>query len=150
MVDINCKKCGAKLPEGAKFCLSCGSKIEEKKKPEPKPQPQTPPPSTPTPISQPRAPMGNMFETLFSKTLILAGVLLGLLLAWIGSIVSWWSFQGGSIIGSFGFFALSVFLFGGGLTNSLIDKNIRLGMLISGAITVSMGLSSAGLLSNLI
>ncbi|MBO7325960.1 MAG: zinc ribbon domain-containing protein [Clostridia bacterium] len=27
---VSCGKCGAKLPQGAKFCLECGEKVEEK------------------------------------------------------------------------------------------------------------------------
>lgn len=42
-----CPKCGAQIPNGAKFCGGCGTKIEQQQAPQPqKPQPEKPPKPT--------------------------------------------------------------------------------------------------------
>ena len=74
---IQCKQCGAELPEHAKFCLQCGARMEEPEPPAPQGfEPQPPPPARqPAPIPdldfvQP-ALTGGMFLGLLSSLPIL-------------------------------------------------------------------------------
>jgi zinc-ribbon domain len=70
---IQCKQCGAELPEHAKFCLQCGARMEE-------PEPETPAPQgfeqqPPPPARQP-APMPDLD---FVQPALTGGMFLGLL-----------------------------------------------------------------------
>jgi hypothetical protein len=70
---IQCKQCGAELPEHAKFCLQCGARMEE---PEPEtPAPQGFEPQPPPPARQP-APMPDLD---FVQPALTGGMVLGLL-----------------------------------------------------------------------
>ncbi len=100
----------------------------------------------------------GIFEKLFSKTLIVGGILLGILLIWIGSIIftfaSGDALKAASVLNSLGLAAISMFLLGGGLANKNIDKYVRLGMILGGALIllslVSSGMSSFSSLQNLL
>lgn len=133
-----CDKCGAKNSTGAKFCSGCGAEIQIKE------------------AQQPTEHINDIFEKLFSKTLIVGGILLGILLIWIGAIIA--TFASGdalkatSVLDSLGLAAISIFLLGGGLANKNIDKFVRLGMILGGALVllslVSSGASSLSSLLN--
>ncbi len=62
---MQCRHCGRELPDDAKFCLECGTRIEE-----PEPAPSPPPPSPPPP------PQG---ELDFVQPALTGGMFLGLL-----------------------------------------------------------------------
>ena len=134
MTDGNCLKCGTKIPKGAKFCPSCGAVKAV----------GTSQPVQPQPMPSASRPMHEALEPLFSKTLIIVGVLFGILFAWIGRNIAVGGGFGlisvATYIRSLGFFAMSLFLMGGGIVNKDIDKYVRLGMIIAGAITISMGI----------
>jgi len=135
-----CSKCGAKNPTGAKFCSDCGGPVQIKE------------------MQQSMEQIDGIFEKLFSKTLIVGGILLGILLIWIGSIIftfaSGDALKAASVLNSLGLAAISMFLLGGGLANKNIDKYVRLGMILGGALIllslVSSGMSSFSSLQNLL
>ncbi len=157
MTDGNCLKCGTKIPKGAKFCPSCGTVKAVETSQLVQPQPVQPQPVQPQPIQSPSRPMYETLGPLFSKNLIIMGVLLGILLAWVGTIIG--IFAGGTVtfgagtfstggaltnaglvLNSLGFVFIGLFLTGGGIINKDIDKFVRLGMIVGGAITIGMGL----------
>jgi len=115
-----CPKCGAENPEAAMFCSNCGARLG--------------------------VPVKGVLESLFSQSLIVAGSLLGILLAWIGTIIS--TFGGGSkaateaatTLNFLGFALVGAFLICGGITNQDIDKSVRLGMILGGALMLGLRL----------
>lgn len=95
-------------------------------------------------------PIEGIFGLIFSKTLIVAGIIFGLLFAWIGYIVFTFSFPPTTedltglkvafFLNSLGFAAISMFLIGGGISNESLDKFIRTVMVIGGVIVLIMTL----------
>jgi len=152
MTDDKCLKCGTKIPKEARFCPSCGA-VKGIETPQPvqsqpvQPQPVQPQPVQPQPMQSPSRPMHETLGPLFSKNLIIMGTLLGILLAWIGTIIA--TFAGidlslaraSLILNNLGFVFIGLFLTGGGIINKDIDKYVRLGMIVGGAITLGMGIS---------
>ena len=138
MTDDKCLKCGTKIPKEARFCPSCGAvkAIET-------PQPVQSQPVQPQPMPSPSRPMYETLGPLFSKNLIIMGVLIGILLAWIGEIVARFTIYLGAgwVLNSLGFVFVGLFLTGGGIINKNIDKFVRLGLIVGGAITLGMGIS---------
>ena len=140
MAENICANCGNKVPAKAKFCLSCGAQVTQATQPQQAPAP-APVQPRPAPVSRaPAAPIGDIFNTLFTKQLILAFVLLGILLAWIGRIVALFFADAGIAINSIGFAAAGIFLVGGGITNNNLDKYVKLGMVVGGAAVLGLGL----------
>lgn len=142
MAVSKCDKCGAKIPAGAGFCPACGAP----KAAEPAPQP---PPATPTPQQVSSGPnqLIGMFDTIFSKIPIFIMILLGLLFACIGGILVFFlsgtGAQAGAVMNSLGFVFIGTFLLMGGLVNKDFDKYVRVGMIISGALSLTWTLSWA-------
>ena len=155
MVEVACPKCGTKVPEGGKFCLSCGVPIVGRAA-------NPPPAPAPAPV-QPMKQMGGLLDTLFSKTFIILGALLGILLVWIGNMIFNFGVENlftkgeftithiALILNSLGFAVIIVFLIGGGISNKNLDKYIRLGMILGGIFLLGMNLavSWSGLISGL-
>jgi len=191
MVD-KCLKCGADLSADAEFCPLCGTKKAAKPaqteqpapvQPEPvqtqsepvkqetvEPQPIAPPskPKKVKPPKPPRAPGESPFTSIanmvFSKMVIMLGICIGILLAWIGTIIGYiigntttvstttTIIAGGSqtvnntgvlingILTSLGLVGIGFLLLGGGLLNKDFDKYIRIGMIISGGLVLANGL----------
>jgi hypothetical protein len=91
-----------------------------------------------------------LFGLVFSKTLIIAGILFGILFAWIGNVVFTFSFPPTSadligikialFLNSLGFASICMFLLGGGISNQNIDKFVRVVMIIGGVIALVMTL----------
>ena len=134
MVD-KCNKCGNEIPKDAKFCLNCGVKVVKEIKP------------TNEPIHQ-------LFQSLFSKNLIVAAILLGILFIWIGVIISTFStdltgWRAAQTLNSLGFSIAGAFLIGGGIVNDNIDKYIKLGMIVIGVYMITSVLSLTSLLSSI-
>ena len=148
MTDDKCLKCGTKIPKEARFCPSCGA-VKGIETPQPvqsqpvQPQPVQPQPVQPQPMQSPSRPIHETLGPLFSKNLIIMGTLLGILLAWIGEIVARFTIYLGAgwILNSLGFVFVGLFLTGGGIINKDIDKFVRLGLIVGGAITLGMGIS---------
>ncbi len=136
MANTKCLKCGAEIPEGTNFCPSCGapSKAAQSK------------PMQGMPQTMSRGPgMGGVFDTLFSKMFVYIGILLGILLAWIGGIIVLFTTGNvanvGVVLNSLGFVSLGAFMLMGGLTNKKFDKFVRLGMIVGGAVTITLSLA---------
>lgn len=141
MTAINCDKCGANIPEGAKFCPACGApKAEEK--PEQKK-------SAPAPKTEPKVSKSilELIESIFSAKNMFIMIFLGLLLACIGGLI--FTFAGmnltyiriGTIINVLGCLFIGVFLLIGGISIKSYEKFVRLGMILGGAIMVTWSLS---------
>ncbi len=137
MAVSKCIKCGANLPTGAAFCPACGApKAEEKQKYQP---------------SYQRISSGigltSLFDIIFSKTVIIIGIAIGILLAWISLLIV--VFASGSsdvaiVLNSIGFIFIGLLLVGGGIFNNNIDKYVRLAMALIGGyiILMSLGLTT--------
>jgi len=156
MAAVKCNKCGGIIPDGALFCPACGApKTAEQPTPTPT---QTTPPPAPAPQPVPRGGPGliGIFDKIFSKAMLMLGISLSILLAWIGNIIATYANDSGGIkiglvINSFGFALLGLSLIGGGIVNKTLDKNVRAGMVVGGAIMLgmSMVLSLSSVLSAL-
>jgi len=99
------------------------------------------------------SPFEGIFNMVFSKTIIILVIALGILLAWIGIVIR--IFASGSaniaiLISSIGFAAMGFFLVCGGIWNSRVDKFVRLAMALMGIYLVVQSLSVTGLYSGLI
>jgi hypothetical protein len=154
IIMLKCIKCGAETPEGSSFCSGCGSPIkEEQKTPQPPQQPVYTPPPMRTSTSMPGvSPLENIFKTVFSKTAIILVVAVGILFAWIGMLIMVFSpesFKISLFFSSMGFAAIGLFLSGGGIWNTKIDKFVRLGMVFIGIYLITQSLSAIGLITNL-
>ncbi|MBN2603663.1 MAG: zinc ribbon domain-containing protein [Candidatus Thermoplasmatota archaeon] len=134
MGEDKCSKCGADIPTDSKFCLNCGAKVVKE-------------------TQQVKEPMHQVFRFVFSKNLIIAAILFGLLFIWLGIIISTFStdltgFRAAQTINSLGFFVTGVFLIGGGIANDGMEKYIRLGMIVIGVYMITMVLSLSPLVSS--
>lgn len=135
MGDEKCSKCGADIPTDSKFCLNCGAKVVKE-------------------TQHTKEPIHQLFGFLFSKNLIIAAILLGLLLIWVGAIVLTFSsdmtgFRAAQVINSLGFFIVGIFLIGGGVVNDTMDKYIRLGMIVIGVYMITSVLALPAMFSSL-
>jgi len=135
MGNQKCSKCGVDLPSNAKFCLSCGVKVEQETRSE-------------------REPIHEVFRFLFSKNLIIAAILFGMLFIWIGAIVLTFStdltgYRAAQTLNSLGFFITGVFLIGGGIVNDAMDKYVRVGMVVIGVYMITSVLALTSLLSSI-
>ncbi|MGF3555326.1 MAG: zinc-ribbon domain-containing protein [Thermoplasmatota archaeon] len=133
MTVSKCIKCGATLPSGAAFCPSCGAPKEEEQNQQPVHRPVGP-----------QINFKNLFEIIFSKTIIITGIALGILLAWISLLIM--VFASGSsniaiVLNSIGFTCIGLLLTGGGIFNNNIDKYVRLAMVLIGGYIILMSLS---------
>jgi hypothetical protein len=134
MVDEKCNKCGADIPTNSKFCLECGTKVGREIRPA-------------------NEPVNPVFQSLFSKNLIVAAILLGILLIWIGALILPFStdltgLRAAQTLNSLGFFIVGAFLIGGGIVNEVLDKYIRFGMIVIGVYMITMALSLTSLISS--
>ena len=145
---VKCIKCGVNIPDSASYCPSCGA---------PKPVEQR----VPQPVYRSMkalnlysvSPLEGIFNLIFSKTVIILVIALGILFAWIGIVIM--VFASGSsdiaiFLSSIGFAAMGFFLVGGGIWNSKVDKFVRLAMVLMGLFLVIQSLSVTGLYSGLI
>jgi hypothetical protein len=153
MATIKCKNCGTTYPEEAAFCPECGAPKNVEQKPAQPQQPayQQPQPQPVRQMVQPKpgAQMAGMVDSLFSKFMIMLGVCIGILLVWIGVILR--NFAGSTgisingILAPTGFAGIGLLLFGGGFLNKNIDKYVRMGMIISGGLSLVFGLAGLNL-----
>lgn len=146
MVGEVCVKCGAKIPAGGKFCLECGTPAGTQQAP-------AAPVAAPPPVAQPRSSgassLQGIADFVFSKFIIMLGICIGALLAWIGTILA--TFWGGTvtiggwtaggegatantIMDAIGFGGIAILLLGGALLNKKIDQYVRAGMIIAGGL----------------
>jgi hypothetical protein len=134
---VKCAKCGAEIPGEAGFCPGCGA-------PKPAEQP-APQPMQPVPKASGGDGLHGIADTVFSKVMIMLGICIGLLLAWIGKILtvftSGTAYSVGNVLVFTGLAGMGFVLLGGGFLNKGIDKYIRLGMIITGGLTIVFALS---------
>ena len=173
MAVKRCFRCGANVPDGAEFCPSCGAPKGAKAIAQPMDQPVAQPPqpmyqqpmyqqpmyqqpmvqSTPL-YMQKVSPVAWIFDMFFSKTGVIFGVGLGILLAWVGVLVGTFTDGHGDaaqFLFSTGFAAMGLVLAAGGIWNNRIESHARLGMVLIGGYILCVGLSAAnGLLGALL
>ena len=138
MVASKCKNCGAKITDGAQFCPGCGA-TKEAGKPIQKPVQAKPVAPIMNMTKKGSSPLEGLFDMIFSKTVIILAVLLGILLAWIEVIVGTFSSSktdSGTFLNATGFARMSIILIGAGIWNKKIAKIVRLGMLIIGGAAI--------------
>ena len=139
MTVSKCTKCGANIPSGAAFCPSCGApKAEEQQKTQP--------------VYQPSSTIGitGIFDLIFSKTIIIIGIAIGILLAWISLLIVIFASDSSNVaavLNSIGFIAIGLLLMGGGIFNNNIDKNVRLAMVLIGGYIILMSLGLTAIMS---
>jgi hypothetical protein len=104
-------------------------------------------------IRSEREPIHELFRFLFSKNLIIAAILFGILFIWIGSVVLTFStdltgYRAAQTLSSLGFFITGVFLIGGGIVNDTMDRYVRVGMVVIGVYMITSVLALTSLLSS--
>lgn len=96
--------------------------------------------------------MSPLVSGVFSESSITAGVVIGILLMWIASMIIILGetgrtvYKASSVVSSLGTLFLTVMLVGGGIANARIDKTVRVGMVIMGVILL-VGFSLTSVLS---
>ena len=127
-MPVKCSKCGADIPEGATFCPACGSPVSTMQQQQPFTQQKAKPSGQDS--------IKGLADTVFSKFIIMLGVCIGVLIAWIGKILTTFyigtAANAGNVLHSIGFAGVGLLLFGGGFLNKDIDKYVRMGMVIIG------------------
>lgn len=149
MVGEICTKCGAKLPAGGKFCLECGTPIGAQQAPQPVQQQPMAAAPAPSIAQRGSSPLEGIFDMVFSKTAIIIGVAVGILLVWIGLLIFIFaplSWQPAALIASLGFGAMGLLLVSGGVWNRRIDKFVRLAMVLIGAWLIVQTISFIGII----
>ena len=143
MAVSKCLNCGAEIPRTAEFCPSCGAPKGGTQAAAQPAQPMQP--MQPAPMSMQKvSPLAGIFDMFFSKTGIILGVAIGILLAWIGVLILVFSTENSDIatlLDSMGFAAISLMLIGGGVWNKKIDKFARLGMVLIGGYAAAHALA---------
>jgi hypothetical protein len=143
---VKCDKCGAEIPDGASFCPGCGAPQPEKK-PAPaqtSPPQQTyyqPPPSRRSGVSG----INGIIGTFFSKQMIIIGLFIGVLIAWItkvaGDIMNFplYTLEYSIVnIVNYTFMAgVGFLLLGGGFLNCKLSKYIRIGLIVAGGLILA-------------
>lgn len=162
MATVKCDKCGGIIPDGASFCPGCGNPkapeppAPQPPTPEPKPQPQqtTPPPPAPAmqPVYKPPKKSGmsgikGIIDAFTTKTMIVLGLLIGVLVAWIARIVNDLFLRIGSfesdlfsIINYTFMTGVGLVLLLGGFFNKIINKYVRVGLIVAGALIIAANL----------
>ena len=146
MAVSKCSNCGAQIPDEVAFCPGCGA---------PKgaaPQATQPMRAIPSTTGN-SSPLEGLFNMVFSKTAIIIGAGVGVLLAWIGVLIVTFAPRSGDIailISSIGFATMGALLVCGGIWNKAIDKFARLGMIGIGTYVLVQSMSIVGIFTNVI
>ena len=151
MAVSKCSKCGANIPGGATFCPSCGA---PKAGEQPAPQPVQ---SQPVPVA-PSQPMGSSLQglanTMFSTFMIVLGICIGTLLAFISLIIITYGGGGGAqagfILNLLAFGGMSILMIGGGLLNYKLHPYVRAALIAAGGVVLVWALSSTNLFATAI
>lgn len=142
LVMVKCIICGVEVPDSADYCSSCGSKIKREQQPAPQPIYRKI-----KRLNLNKSPLEAIFNMIFSKTIIIFVIALGILFAWIGILIM--IFASGNpdiaiLISSIGFAAMGFFLISGGIWNSRVENLVRLAMVLMGIFLVVQSLSVTG------
>ena len=142
MAVSKCLKCGADIPDEAEFCPGCGAPkgVQTQAQPMRSYQPMQAAPMSMQKVS----PLAGIFDMFFSKTGVIMGLSIGILLAWIGVLIGTFSDGNGDIatfMSATGFAAIGLVLVAGGVWNRKIDTRARLGMVGIGGYVLTVGLS---------
>ena len=162
MAIKRCLKCGADIPDEAEFCPSCGApkgaKAVTQQPAKAQPAAQQPvaqqavyqqqqPMQSSNPMSMQKvSPLAGIFDMVYSKTLIIGLTAIGILLAWIATMIGIFSSENGDIaqaLLSTGFALIGLQLIAGGIWNNRIIPLARLGMIFIGGSILVAGLSVA-------
>ncbi len=99
------------------------------------------------------SPMAGFFDMVCSKTAVILGVGIGILLAWIGVMIATFTDGNGDIVtflSASGFALMGLALVAGGVWNNRIDSRARLGMVLIGGYILTVGLANTtSILGNL-
>ena len=138
MGNIKCAKCGAEIPDNAKFCPACGAPREEEK-----PQPKVQKPKS---EMNPSKSIQEWIYSFFTEKNMFIMIPLGVLIACIGGLIYLFSgsitvLRAGLIINIFGCLIIGIFLLMCGITLKDNDKYVRLGMIVGGVILLTWTLS---------
>jgi hypothetical protein len=139
MVALKCANCGANIPDKAAFCPACGA-------PKAEVQPEQQPAQTPKPVQQqPSKSIPELVESIFTETNMFIMIPLGVLIACIGGLISFYGgfnyATAGVIVNVLGVLFIAMFLLMGGITIKNYDKYVRLGMIVGGAIMLTWTIS---------
>jgi len=146
-MSVNCSKCGAEMPNDAVFCPACGA---PKPAGNPAPAP-TVPQTQPAPVSQPVAKkagtdFSGMIDTFFSLKMMVIGFFIAVLVAWIARVVNQFMMPGTaaadvlSVVNITFMAGIGAILLLGGFLNTRLDKYMRVGLLIAGALILAQNL----------
>jgi len=156
-MSFKCNKCGAELPDNASFCPSCGAakpveqtNVFEQPKPveQPAPQPtyKAPPPPRPKPVKPSGAGIQGLIDTFFTTKMIVIGFFIAVLIAWIARVINQFMLLGTAAsnalnIVNFTFMAgIGTMFLLCGVLNTKIDKYLRVGLIIAGALILAQNL----------
>lgn len=140
MTVIKCSNCGSQIPDEAAFCPGCGASKGAAS------QAAQPMQAISSSIGN-SSPLEGLFNMVFSKTVIIIGASIGILLTWIGILIVTFaplSSDVALLISSIGFAAIGLLLVCGGIWNKKIDKFARLGMVGIGAYVLVQTMSIVG------
>jgi hypothetical protein len=103
--------------------------------------------------------MENVEDTFFTKKTIIGGIFIGIIIALIANLTVTFGFtsftsnyffiQFTSALSTIGISIIGSFLILGGISNTSIDKFVRLGMVVAGGSLIAMALSAISSLSSL-
>ncbi len=145
-MSINCNKCGAAMPDDASFCPACGEP-KPVVKPAPAPKPQTQPMPVQKPVSKSAGTdFLGMIDTFFSVKMMVIGFFIAVLVAWIARLVNQFMMPGTmaadvlNVLNITFMAGIGAILFLGGFLNTRLDKYMRVGLLIAGALILAQNL----------
>jgi len=149
MAAVKCSKCGGIIPDGALFCPACGAPVPKAVE-QPAPAPvQTAPPQQPTtqsayaPKKSRTAGAQNLIDSLTSKTVIMLGLFIGVLIAWIAKVIGQFLDYGTTelkIMNTINFTLMAgvgLLLLCGGFFNKILNKYVRVGLIVAGALLLA-------------
>ncbi len=140
-----CSKCGADLSKDAAFCPLCGASKEAEpvqSQPVAQPRPVAPPPK---PVKTGPSGMDGFIDFVFSLKMIVIGLFIAVLVAWITRLVGQFvTFGNASLavnIVNFTFMAgAGGLLLVGGLLNNKLNVYVRAALMVTGGLLLAINL----------
>ena len=132
MAASKCGNCGADIPDNATFCPGCGA---------PKAAGQQTPVAQPAPMKSGGAGFQGIIDTFLSRTMILIGLFVGVLIAWILRIIGQFYAHVAITIAYITFMTgVGGLLICGGFLNKNINVYIRAALIAVGGIIIAIHL----------